>query len=182
MSLKSGREEASETPLYFCSESGLERGGRRSDERSFQDSDINQYEAELAPIKERQNAMRTLLETYAGAAHPWAAKFNSTTAVLLLLALAVVPRAQATDNGAPEVPAGIAVPEGNKVHLHAYGVGVQIYSWNAATSKWVFVAPEAVLFDSDGNVVGTHFLDVAAAVALPLGQTKTGEQDFSCNT
>jgi hypothetical protein len=116
--------------------------------------------------------MRTVLETKAGTAHSWVAKVKSTATVLSLLALAAVPRAQATDNRAPQVPASIAVPDGNKVHFHAFGVGVQIYSWNAATSKWVFVAPEATLFDSDGNVVGTHFLDVA--LNLPEWQSNSG--------
>ena len=116
--------------------------------------------------------MRTLLETDAGTAHSWAAKVKSTATVLTLLALAVAPQARATDNRAPAVPAGIAVPDGNKVHFHAYGVGVQIYSWNATTAKWVFVAPEAVLFDSDGNVVGTHFLDVA--LGLPEWESNSG--------
>jgi hypothetical protein len=59
------------------------------------------------------------------------------------------------DNRAPDVPASLQVPDGNKVEFHAYAVGVQIYAWNG--SSWVFVAPEAVLFDADGNVVGIHY-------------------------
>jgi hypothetical protein len=76
-------------------------------------------------------------------------------ATLLLTALAA--GAQGTDNRAPDVPTVLEVPDGNKVHFHAYAVGVQIYTWSAATSKWVFKAPQAVLYDSDGNVVGIHF-------------------------
>src|SRR5436305_4774322 len=59
------------------------------------------------------------------------------------------------DNRAPEVPAALQVPAGNKVEFHAYASGVQIYVWTG--SSWVFKAPEAVLFDSDGNVVGIHY-------------------------
>jgi hypothetical protein len=63
--------------------------------------------------------------------------------------------AKAKDNRAPEVPAAIQVPDGNKVHFHAYADGVQIYSWNGAS--WVFQAPEAILYDEDDNIVGTHY-------------------------
>jgi hypothetical protein len=59
------------------------------------------------------------------------------------------------DNRAPEVPPEIEVDPDNKVHFHTYAEGVQIYSWNG--SSWVFVAPDAVLFDADRNVVGSHY-------------------------
>ena len=59
------------------------------------------------------------------------------------------------DNRAPDVPASLAVPDGNKVAFHAYAVGVQIYRWSG--TAWVFVAPEAVLYDADGDVVGIHY-------------------------
>src|SRR5262245_37372323 len=67
-----------------------------------------------------------------------------------------------TDNRAPDVPASLQVPEGNKVSFHAYAVGVQIYGSTPSTTSatgfaWTFQAPEAVLFDSDGNVVGMHY-------------------------
>jgi len=76
-------------------------------------------------------------------------------AVLTALLSAFPATAQAKDNRAPEVPAAIQVPDGNKVHFHTYAEGVQIYSWNG--SSWVFVAPEAVLFDGDENIVGVHY-------------------------
>ena len=62
--------------------------------------------------------------------------------------------ARATDNRAPEVPTTIAVPEGNKVHFHGFGVGVQIYTWNG--SSWGSAVPEAVLFNAEG-IVAIHF-------------------------
>ena len=58
---------------------------------------------------------------------------------------------------APDVPAALQAPEGNKVAFHAFAVGVQIYEWTG--SAWVFVAPEAVLIaDAGGNgEVGIHY-------------------------
>jgi len=79
----------------------------------------------------------------------------SIATVCLSLAAPSRATAQGNDNRAPEVPAAIHVPDGNKVHFHAYAEGVQIYSWNGTT--WVFQAPEAVLFDADGNIVGIHY-------------------------
>ncbi len=70
---------------------------------------------------------------------------------------------------APAVPDAIAVPDGNTVEFHAYAVGAQIYSWKAATATWVFVAPAAVLYDSDGNIVGMHY-------AGPTWETDSGSK------
>jgi hypothetical protein len=62
----------------------------------------------------------------------------------------------ATDNRAPETPKALRDPlVGQKVHFHGNAIGVQIYRWNGAA--WAFVAPEAVLFDNDGNVVAIHY-------------------------
>ena len=78
------------------------------------------------------------------------------TMTLLLLASVSPARAdQGQDNRAPDVPAALEVPAGNKVEYHAYAIGVQIYRWSG--SSWVFQAPEAMLFDADGNVVGLHY-------------------------
>ena len=95
-------------------------------------------------------------------------EFLSLGAGLLALAIGLSctvvsnSRAEGTDNRAPEVPTGLAVSDTNKVHFHVYAVGAQIYTWvvnptNAALSSWVFVAPDAVLLDSDGDVVGKHY-------------------------
>lgn len=66
------------------------------------------------------------------------------------------------DNRAPEVPADLAVPDGNRVSFHVNAIGVQIYvaapsATDPTTLVWTFTAPEAVLFDNDGNVVGIHY-------------------------
>lgn len=86
-------------------------------------------------------------------------------AALLLGAFVVGTRADAgQDNRAPDVPAALQVPDGNKVSFHAYAVGVQIYSaTNLPTDPtqlvWVFRAPEAVLLaDEEGNgEIGIHY-------------------------
>jgi hypothetical protein len=57
----------------------------------------------------------------------------------------------------------LEVPTGHKVSSHAFAAGTQNYVCrNVSTNDvprfaWVFVGPEAVLFDSDGNVVGLHY-------------------------
>jgi hypothetical protein len=81
-------------------------------------------------------------------------------AALALFLLAFVAPAGADpgdDNRAPDLSdyPDLQAPEGNKVAFHAYAEGVQIYRWNGAS--WVFVGPEAWLFDQDGDVVGIHY-------------------------
>jgi len=74
---------------------------------------------------------------------------------LTALALGAV-TSLAQDNREPDLStncASLEAPEGNKVTMHAFAIGVQIYRWNG--SAWVFVAPEAVLYaneDYDGAV------------------------------
>lgn len=79
----------------------------------------------------------------------------ATATIVTTMAAAPKTRAQGNDNRAPEVPTSIQVEEGNKVQFHAYAQGVQIYRWSG--SGWIFVAPEAMLYDADGNLVGLHY-------------------------
>ena len=76
---------------------------------------------------------------------------------LLLTALPIAMADRGQDNRAPDVPAVLEVPPGNKVAFHAFAVGVQIYEWSG--SAWVFVAPEAVLIADVGGhgEVGVHY-------------------------
>jgi hypothetical protein len=108
-------------------------------------------------MKERSNT-KTIDETPAlrrlGPNVLAALSANKATVGALALLLGAGLTALAADNRAPEVPDDIAVPVGNKVHFHAYGVGVQIYTWNGST--WGAAVPEATLFHSEG-VVATHF-------------------------
>ena len=103
-------------------------------------------------------------------------KITLAAASLLLLPLTSPLRADVgEDNRAPEVPAVLQVPDGNKVLFHAYAIGVQIYTWKNISSTefpqfaWVFKAPEAVLYDADGNVVGIHY-------AGPSWETESGSK------
>ena len=85
---------------------------------------------------------------------------NGALAAVTTFVLTAVRQIQANpgqDNRAPDVPAALEVPAGNKVAFHAFAAGVQIYEWSG--SAWVFVAPEAVLFaDAGGHgEVGIHY-------------------------
>jgi len=81
--------------------------------------------------------------------------FTLTVGALALLLGGLSALASGNDSRAPEVPTDIAVPEGNKVHFHGFGVGFQVYTWNGVS--WGAAVPDATLFDSDGNVVAIHF-------------------------
>jgi hypothetical protein len=79
---------------------------------------------------------------------------------IALIAIGTVANAFATDNRAPEVPDEIQIEEGHRVHFKAFAVGYQVYVATETAPgvlRWVFKAPEAVLFDNDGNVVGIHY-------------------------
>ena len=99
--------------------------------------------------------IRPLLAPFVGLAMP--------TAALLCMSSSPALAEPGNDNRAPRVPSTLAVPAGNKVALHAYAVGVQIYTATPSPADptqfvWTFKAPEAVLFDNDGNVVGLHYV------------------------
>jgi len=117
------------------------------------------------------NKTKTINETPAlhrlGAFGLAALSANKTTVGALALLLGGGLAALAgNDNRAPEVPTAIAVPSGNKVHFHGFGVGVQIYTWNG--SSWGTAVPEAILFDGAG-IVAIHF-------AGPTWESNSGSQ------
>ena len=106
------------------------------------------------------------------------------TVALMLLAAGNAAGAS-TDNRAPDVPPGLVVPEGNRVSFHAYAVGVQIYGATVNTNSptgfaWVFRAPEAVLFDADGNVVGHHY--AFAGPTRPAWESESGSRVVGART
>jgi hypothetical protein len=87
-------------------------------------------------------------------------KMISRLALAMVLGLGLGtgnPAEAGNDNRAPDVGEyeEINAPAGNKVSFHAYAEGVQIYRWNGAS--WAFVAPDAVLYDNDDNIVGSHY-------------------------
>jgi hypothetical protein len=82
-------------------------------------------------------------------------------AALALVAAASLPAQVVAPNG-PTLPAGcgdLRVSADHYVSLHVYAEGSQIWRWNAATSQWVFVAPAAVLFATEGlgMPIGVHY-------------------------
>ena len=107
----------------------------------------------------------------------------SAASVFLWASLTPLPAEPGNDNRAPDVPAELQVPADNKVQFHAYAVGVQIYVCQNTSSTetpqytWVFKAPEAWLFDADGNVVGTHYAGPtweSLSGSLVVGARKAG--------
>jgi hypothetical protein len=83
-----------------------------------------------------------------------AVKSIKATVALLLCGTAALAAQAGVDNRAPEVPTQIAVPAGNKVHFHGFGVGFQIYTWNG--TSWGTAVPDATLFNGRA-VVAIHF-------------------------
>jgi hypothetical protein len=95
------------------------------------------------------------------------------------------PARAGNDHRAPEVPASLQVPDGNRVSFHAYAVGVQIYTATVSPTDptqfvWTFKAPEAVLFDADGNVVGTHY--AFAGPTRPAWESESGSRVVGART
>jgi hypothetical protein len=90
-------------------------------------------------------------------------KTKSIAMLSILLSLASIGVADITsDTRAPEVPATLQVPDGYRVSFHAYAVGVQIYTATTSATDptklvWTFTAPEAVLMDAEGKLVGIHY-------------------------
>lgn len=76
--------------------------------------------------------------------------------------------AKASDG--PDLPAqcsSIEIPVENKLVLHVYARGVQIYRWNGTT--WDFQAPRATLFAEEN-----YFGDVGIHYAGPKWESKSG--------
>ena len=65
----------------------------------------------------------------------------------------------------------VPAPPGAKLLLEVAAQGVQIYTCEKATDgyHWVFIAPDAVLFDAAGRQIGTHF-------AGPTWQSEDGSK------
>ena len=106
--------------------------------------------------------------------HSMKLKYGFGILVLLAVALTSIPATRANnDDRAPELPlplcGSIQVPEGNKLAVHAYARGVQIYRWNGGS--WEFVAPVATLFAEENffGEVGTHYVG-------PKWESKSGSK------
>ena len=110
--------------------------------------------------------MKNSYINWAGRSFGPAVKSIKAAAAVLLCAAGALTAQAGEDNRAPEVPSQIAVEPGNKVHFHALGIGVQIYTWNG--SNWGSAVPDATLFHGEG-VVAIHF-------AGPSWQSNSGSK------
>jgi hypothetical protein len=105
-------------------------------------------------------------------------KTKSIALFSLLLSFASFNVANASyDNRAPDVPSTLQVGAGYKVSFHAYAVGVQMYTATPSAADptklvWTFTGPEAVLLDSEGEVVGIHY--AYAGPARPGWESQSG--------
>lgn len=148
--------------------SGLERSGRRSDERNFRKQ--QKHCRRKPPQNKKDQVMKNLPTKTAGSYLTSAVRVTAPLLALILFAAVAQGHGGRHGDGhkirPPRVPAGLEVPAGNELASCATGVGMQIYVWsvnptNAALASWVFKAPHAVLFasheDERGDVVGIHF-------------------------
>ncbi|MCI0703416.1 MAG: DUF3455 domain-containing protein [Planctomycetia bacterium] len=99
----------------------------------------------------------------------WRGGIKLALLALLVLAPGASAGAKADDYRGPDLGDYelLEVPDGHKLSFRAYAEGVQIYQWNG--TSWVFVAPEAVLYDQDGEVVGIHY-------AGPIWESASGSK------
>lgn len=62
----------------------------------------------------------------------------------------------------PDVPAGLEAPEGRKLVLVGHAIGTQNYICAPAATAtgvdWLFLGPQATVFNADGQQITTHFL------------------------
>jgi hypothetical protein len=93
-----------------------------------------------------------------GAAPPAATPQSASSAPAVASTPEVVPQPETL----PKAPPELAVPAGSKLVLKARGKGVQIYACTAKPDdakafEWKLKAPEADLFDEQGQKVAHHF-------------------------
>jgi hypothetical protein len=82
--------------------------------------------------------------------------------ILALAACTTTGNKGAEGSSVSNVPAAIATPSGNKLAFTLRGSGVQNYECRAKADAaggydWVFVAPEAALYDRSDALVGRHY-------------------------
>jgi Protein of unknown function (DUF3455) len=78
----------------------------------------------------------------------------------VLFVVALVASVHADTLETPSTPAEIAVPAGNTLFMKVMADGVQIYTCKAKEDgtgyQWSFTAPEATLYDTSMNPIGSH--------------------------
>jgi hypothetical protein len=97
--------------------------------------------------------------------------------VTVILAMVLVPCLAAAEGvSAPDVPEAIKAPAGEVVVLQAHAIGIQIYTCGSGAdgkAQWTLKAPDAVLHDKKGAVIGHHF--AGPAWKLKDGSEVTGK-------
>jgi FtsP/CotA-like multicopper oxidase with cupredoxin domain len=82
---------------------------------------------------------------------------HAAATALAFAALAVPAQLATAAPSAPEVPATLVPPAGNKLYLSTHAEGVQIYRCNAVTASWTLDGPRADLYAANGKQLGTHY-------------------------
>jgi Protein of unknown function (DUF3455) len=84
---------------------------------------------------------------------------NYVTRLVVTFAIALPHAAHADHVTRPIVPAAIEVPAGHRPFLMGHAAGTQNYICTATPTglKWLFIGPQATLFDADSQQIITHF-------------------------
>src|SRR5215216_7011721 len=109
----------------------------------------------------------------------------TSVAVLMLICASSTYADPGNDHRAPDVPPTLVVGEGNKVSFHGYAAGFQIYGATPSTNSptgfgWLFLAPEAILYDQDGDVVAVHY--AFAGPTRPAWESESGSRVVGART
>lgn len=88
--------------------------------------------------------------------------FWKTTALVITLTAGIGAAAPPQRFTPPEVPLGLEAPEGRKLVLVGHAIGTQNYICAPAATAtgvdWLFLGPQATVFDAQGKQILTHFL------------------------
>jgi hypothetical protein len=88
--------------------------------------------------------------------------FWKTTALVLTLTTTLGAAAPHERLTPPDVPAGLEAPAGRKLVLVGHAVGTQNYicapAATASGVDWLFLGPQATVFNAGGQQILTHFL------------------------
>jgi hypothetical protein len=108
--------------------------------------------------------------------------FVSAISVVLTLAAAAPPETQAASRIVPpHVPETLEVQEGFVLYLSGHAIGTQNYICTivGGAPKWLFIGPQATLFDADGEQIITHFQSANSFKANAIQATWQDSRDTS---
>ena len=101
--------------------------------------------------------------------------------IVVCFTLAAMARVHADRVTLPPVPANLQVPPGNEAVLEGHAIGTQNYICTivGGALKWLFIGPQATLFDADGEQIITHFHSANAFRANVIQATWQDSRDTS---